>query len=1083
MRVDALRGGREQTIELSAEGGGFGDGPRQGDEAVLVLAGSDVVLGVAGREWVVAGSNGASRRALAEVTGAGLPCLAWVAARSATRVVLQVRQFPAVLRLPEKISVRVDDATCEEARRVMAFGGTPTEVARWLGEELFLGPGAGDDAETRRAVVSAGSGAGAMRVYGPKLAVDLASRDGALTVERIVRGAARIHDAARLLVAPIAFVDASLSGALAASTRAALDAAVRASGSYLEIWRHYAAAEREQAQTRASEFGAVAYTDRERSGSQWRVTLDTDPGRDERFEALMDDACFELSTVRPEPAREADDETQSRRRATGDAVMLRFVRRSHATLVLESLDEEDSKAPPSSGWLRLSVVGDLKRIERREAAEQRLREGSGPMPQLGLILEGKPAPTTRYKHREAMSAAARDAFGNGPTDRQRAAVDIAINASDVVMIQGPPGTGKTSVITAIQRRIAELDGDDSSVRHRILVTSAQHDAVENVVARTKVFGLPAVKIGARRGGDGAGLDGAAIFRADQADQIRATLESETETERLRVARERIVTLLAQPGTATQNADALRAVRETIAGLVPPAQVDAVATREKALRAERLLDDDERTLQRRAASGLPCTAVQFEDGGARASAKALQRLGAIMTDDERALLERCAHWDGDAAPPWIDDLGQVRDALLDRLQPRAIARESRLDDETHTLLVGLVESMREGLGTRRTREESVVANFLHELDTDPDGVRDTLQEYTAVLAATLQHSAARSMRDARGIDAGNLEFGSVLVDEAARAHPLDLFVPISMGRRRIVLVGDHRQLPHMLEPEVERAILSGDLSDETERALKESLFQRLWDLMKAREKVDGVVRTVTLDQQFRMHPMLGGFVSRSFYEAKGDPPIRSPRPAGDFPHELKAFTGSDRRERVATWVDVPRSRGMERGKPSPSRTCEARRVAYLAHSVLQADPSLSVGVISFYRGQVDEIATSLGELSVMERSRGAWEVRSEWRVGRGRDGEPIERFRLGTVDAFQGKEFDVVILSITRSNRMPAATDVERRRKYGHLLLDNRLCVAMSRQRRLLVAVGDLDFVRSAEALPALRGFVQLCEGPDGLILE
>jgi hypothetical protein len=1054
---------------------------------VLVRAGTDVVLGVAGQEWVVTGSNGPSRRALAEVTGAGLPCVAWVAATGAARVVLQVRQFPAVLRLPETITIRVDDATCEEAKRVMRFGGTPTEVARWLGEELFLGPGMGDEAAVRRAVVTAGTGVGAMRVYGPKLAVDLAPRDGALAVERIVRGTARIHDTARLLVAPMAFVDASLSGALAASTRAALDAAVRASGSYLEIWRHYAAAERKQVEARAADFGVVRYTECERSGARWRVTLGADPGRDERLEALTDDACFELSTTRPEPAREVDDEVdgevEPKRRAPGDAVLLRFVRRSNDALVLEPLDEEDTKAPPTSGWLRLSVVGDLKRIERREEAEQRLREGSGPMPQLGLILEGKPAPTTRYKHREAMSAAAKEAFGRGPTARQAEAVDIAINASDIVMIQGPPGTGKTSVITAIQRRIAELDGDDTSVRHRMLVTSAQHDAVENVVARTKVFGLPAVKIGVRRGGDGAGLDGAVVFQMAQAEEIRSTLESETESERLRKAREHIVTLLAQPGTARQNAEALGAVREAITDLVPPALVDAVAAREKALRAERTPDDDERTLQRRAAMGLPCTAVQFEDGGARAASRALQRLDAMLTDSERALLTRCARWDGDLAPPWITDVGRVRDALVDRLQPPNATHETRLDEETRALLVGLADAMRDGLGTRRTQEESVVANFLHELDTDPDGVRDTLQEYTAVLAATLQHSAAKVMREARGIDTGSMEFDSVLVDEAARAHPLDLFIPISMGRRRIVLVGDHRQLPHMLEPEVERAILSGDFSKETERALKESLFRRLWDLMKAREKVDGVSRTVTLDQQFRMHPVLGSFVSRWFYEAKDDPPIRSPRPAGDFPHGLKAFIGNDRRERVAAWVDVPRELGAERGKPSPSRRCEAQRVARLAKSILQADPSLSVGVISFYRGQVDEIATALESSDVMEKSGGAWEVRSEWRTGRGRDGEPIERFRLGTVDAFQGKEFDVVILSVTRSNGLSAATDLELRRKYGHLLLDNRLCVAMSRQRRLLIAVGDLDFVRAAEALPALRGFVQLCEGPDGLILE
>ncbi|MGB2714762.1 MAG: AAA domain-containing protein [Vicinamibacterales bacterium] len=60
-----------------------------------------------------------------------------------------------------------------------------------------------------------------------------------------------------------------------------------------------------------------------------------------------------------------------------------------------------------------------------------------------------------------------------------------------------------------------------------------------------------------------------------------------------------------------------------------------------------------------------------------------------------------------------------------------------------------------------------------------------------------------------------------------------------------------------------------------------------------------------------------------------------------------------------------------------------------------------------------------------------------------DGAREERLRVGTVDAFQGKEFDVVILSATRSNLLPAISEEDRREKYGHLMLANRLCVAMA----------------------------------------
>ena len=94
-------------------------------------------------------------------------------------------------------------------------------------------------------------------------------------------------------------------------------------------------------------------------------------------------------------------------------------------------------------------------------------------------------------------------------------------------------------------------------------------------------------------------------------------------------------------------------------------------------------------------------------------------------------------------------------------------------------------------------------------------------------------------------------------------------------------------------------------------------------------------------------------------------------------------------------------------------------------------------------------------------------------------------RVGTVDSFQGKEFDIVFLSVTRSNELAAEDEDERRRKYGHLLLENRLCVAMSRQRRMLVAVGDREMFNTAaarEAVPGLARFLDLCGGDDAVVL-
>ena len=166
--------------------------------------------------------------------------------------------------------------------------------------------------------------------------------------------------------------------------------------------------------------------------------------------------------------------------------------------------------------------------------------------------------------------------------------------------------------------------------------------------------------------------------------------------------------------------------------------------------------------------------------------------------------------------------------------------------------------------------------------------------------------------------------------------------------------------------------------------------------------------------------------------------------------------------------------------------EARAIAKEVRRLIEHDSKLTFGVIAFYSAQVDEIGRAMVETGLTEKANNerGWRVSEKWATTLNHEGKTVERLRIGTVDAFQGKEFDVVFLSVTRSNDLPGRTDEEQRRKFGHLMLENRLCVAMSRQQRLLVAVGDLDFVRADDAktpLRALRAFTELCGGEHGIV--
>ena len=326
------------------------------------------------------------------------------------------------------------------------------------------------------------------------------------------------------------------------------------------------------------------------------------------------------------------------------------------------------------------------------------------------------------------------------------------------------------------------------------------------------------------------------------------------------------------------------------------------------------------------------------------------------------------------------------------------------------------------------------------------------------------------------------FENVVIDEAARVHPLDLLIPMAQAERRIILVGDHRQLPHLLEPDVERE-LQQSVEGAQQDALHQSLFERLFRILQEREQRDGIRRVVTLDRQYRMHPVLGTFVSDTFYAAHNPrEAFGSGRPAEDFVHDLPGYEGA-----VAAWLDVPHALGGERGRQSKFRPVEAREVAREAQRLLNARADLSVGVISFYAEQVREIYRQMEDLGLTQRDEeNELTIHPDYRETYGADGRPRERLRVGTVDAFQGMEFDVVLLSATRSNTLPATTPAQQRRRYGHLTLENRLCVAMSRQQRLLIVVGDVGMISAPDedsAVPALDHFHALCKGPHGRILS
>ena len=480
---------------------------------------------------------------------------------------------------------------------------------------------------------------------------------------------------------------------------------------------------------------------------------------------------------------------------------------------------------------------------------------------------------------------------------------------------------------------------------------------------------------------------------------------------------------------------------------------------------------------------------------------LTECAGILTGEDQTLLKQAVCWRKNDLPPFLSGLKRLKRTLMDRLTPRPVFRVEKARDDVLRIMTEVMARVRQRGLSATDREASVLAGLLAGLENDPSAIQEAVADYSYAFAATCQQSVGKQIRLAKRNTLGSPlgeppSYDTVIVDEAARVGPRDLLVPMVQARRRIILVGDHRQLPHLIDDEVVRALETtetglGETGASSENDLiQQSMFQYLFNRLGALEKKDGIHRRVTLDKQFRMHPILGEFVSRNFYAAFGEA-FGSPLSADRFVHALPGA-----KDAPAIWLDIPASGGEEsKSGTSRCRNAEAWRIAEQLHQWIDSPEGkrLSFGIISFYKAQTEEIKAALSKYGYTSPvGGGSFEVSKDFAFLPPEGNRlPEERLRIGTVDAFQGMEFDVVFLSMVRSRaKLPHLrsdkSEIEKqgRRLFGHLMSVNRLCVSMSRQKRLLVVAGDSRMVTNQigkHCIPGLADFYQLCKNK-GVVL-
>ncbi|KAL4855832.1 Regulator of nonsense transcripts 1 [Chlorella vulgaris] len=248
---------------------------------------------------------------------------------------------------------------------------------------------------------------------------------------------------------------------------------------------------------------------------------------------------------------------------------------------------------------------------------------------------------------------------------------------------------------------------------------------------------------------------------------------------------------------------------------------------------------------------------------------------------------------------------------------------------------------------------------------------------------------------------NFRFRRLLIDEATQAVEPETMIPLVMGAKQLVLVGDHCQLgPVILNKVAARA------------GLQQSLFERLMLLG---------VKPIRLAVQYRMHPALSEFPSNTFYEGalqNGITVAERTRTNVLFPWPTD--------KPCMFYVQLGSEEISASGTSYLNRT-EAASVEKIVTYLLKSGVGpTQIGIITPYEGQRAHVVSAMARSGPLRQAL-------------------YGEVECASVDSFQGREKDYIILSCVRSNEHQGI---------GFLSDPRRLNVALTRAKYGLVVLGN-----------------------------
>lgn len=343
----------------------------------------------------------------------------------------------------------------------------------------------------------------------------------------------------------------------------------------------------------------------------------------------------------------------------------------------------------------------------------------------------------------------------------------------------------------------------------------------------------------------------------------------------------------------------------------------------------------------------------------------------------------------------------------------------------------------------------------------------------------------------------LRFNTVIQDEASKATPAELSLPLVYGEKAVV-IGDHRQLPPNIDQDdilfklnlLKLRSIRSKNQRETEKAeinaletfvkehfdiLEKSHFERLFN------EIDPSL-CGRFDTQYRMHRDINRVIEQ-FYAHEGGLKCGVPDASREHGIDIPGLISPNNH---VIWVNTSSPEILEGTSRANKGEVDAIEwvLSQLADSQsfwnyqesLPSDEDREIGLITFYGGQIKRLKDAV-EAS---RTKGI-------------------NVRMSSVDRFQGMERNIIIVSTVRSNKIEEVwgqkadyhkypdAGYRHQKDVGFAKSPNRLNVALSRAKRLLIIVGNSEhfcnYVNSQGEAIYKNVFDEIRQNPNGRIIE